>query len=72
MYYDLSLLPTSTLDLAHLLRSISPSPYCAVAIDHEFTDTLVTPPGDILAKIKEIVSNDKLNLKVYSRATLAI
>lgn len=71
MYYDLSLPATSTLDLVHLLRTLPPT-YCALAIDYPFTDTTVTPPPDTFIKIKEIVNSEKLNLKVYSRATLAI
>ena len=71
MYYDLSLPPTSTLDLTHLLRTLPPT-YCALAIDHSFTDVTITPPPDAFAKIKEIASSERLNLQIYSRATLTI
>jgi len=71
MYYDLSLPATSTLELTHLLRTLPPT-YCAAAIDHHFTDTTITPPSDSFTKIKEITTTEKLNLKLYSRATLAI
>lgn len=38
MYYDLSLLPGSLLELNHLLGSLKQSPTGTVAIDYELTD----------------------------------
>lgn len=34
MYYDLSLLPTNTIELLHLLKSITEGAYRAAAIDY--------------------------------------
>ena len=34
MYYDISLLPTNTIEILHLLKTISESAYRAAAIDY--------------------------------------
>jgi len=52
MYYDLSLLPTNTLELNHLLTALQDSAYGTVAVDYEFADTLVTPPPESFQKLK--------------------
>lgn len=52
MYYDLSLVPTSLLELNHLLSALKGSPFGTVAIDYEFADVLVTPPPESLGKLK--------------------
>jgi hypothetical protein len=54
MYYDLSLLPSNLLELNHLLKTIKETAIGAVAIDYEFTDTLITPPPDSFNKLKVI------------------
>lgn len=79
MYYDLSLLPTSTIDLHHLLLSLKASSYHAAAIDHEFTDCLVSPPppsfNTLLLQQESTSSSHSSSLsrvKLYSRATAII
>jgi hypothetical protein len=52
MYYDLSLLPANFLSLNHLLAALKDSPFGTVAVDFEFTDTLITPPPEVFTKLK--------------------
>lgn len=53
MYYDLSLLATSLIDLTHLLNTLPDSPIRSVAIDYEYTDVLIPPtPPESFNKLK--------------------
>ncbi len=55
MYYDLSLLPANFLNLNHLLTALKDSPFGTVAVDFEFTDTLITPPPEVFTKLKVLL-----------------
>ena len=52
MYYDLSLVPANLMDLNHLLKKISDSAIKAVAIDYEYTDTVIPALPESFNKLK--------------------
>ena len=52
MYYDLSLIPTNSIEINHLLRNIQEFHYANAAIDYEFKDTNVVAPSEGFQNIK--------------------